>query len=190
MAALGQGRRLHPLGPEPLQRRRHLPRLQRTVDAVGAGGVVGGGGSGGRGTGGRPPLLVDHQVAGHREEPGPQRAGAGIEAVELAPGPQEGLLDDVLGPAAIAQRPLRVGEQGGAVLGVETRKLRLWVPGLTPESGTTIDLPRRFPGWLCRDGATFDVTGAGDLADAEYRFQARSWMEFESTNRVEQDDTA
>lgn len=76
------------------------------------------------------------------------------------------------------------GESGslnlfGAVLSVGGGTLRLWVPGVTPDDGTEMELPVRFPGWLCREGSTFDIVGSTDLMFAEYRFQARSWLEIE-----------
>lgn len=67
----------------------------------------------------------------------------------------------------------------GAVLDIDGAGLRVWVPGLTPEDGAVVELPARFPGWLCRTGATFDISGSDDLASADYRFQPRSYMEFE-----------
>lgn len=65
----------------------------------------------------------------------------------------------------------------GAVLAVEPPLLRIWIPGLTPEEGAWSELPDRFPGWLCRDDATFDVRAAGSLNDAEFRLQRRAYMD-------------
>jgi predicted RNA methylase len=70
-----------------------------------------------------------------------------------------------------------IRDQFGAVLAVEPPLLRLWIPGLTPEEGTWSELPDRFPGWLCRDEATFDVRVAGSLQDAEFRLQRRAYMD-------------
>jgi hypothetical protein len=76
----------------------------------------------------------------------------------------------------------------GAVLGVSETALRLWVPGVTPEQGVVTALPKRFPGWLCRDGSTFDIYGSSDLQSAEYRLQARAWMDFEDVAVDERGD--
>jgi len=57
-------------------------------------------------------------------------------------------------------------------------KLRVWVPGLTEDDGDWISIPPNMPGWLCRPGATFDVSGpTDDLTAARYRFQAFSYTE-------------
>jgi hypothetical protein len=68
----------------------------------------------------------------------------------------------------------------GAVLGIEARgRIRLWVPGLTPDEGTVRPVPRRFLGWHCVEGATFDVEVDGSLDDARFTFQLRSYQDFD-----------
>ncbi len=65
----------------------------------------------------------------------------------------------------------------GAVLAVEPPRLRLWVPGVTPDNGTWTDLPPCLPGWLCSTGATFDVNVGADLLTAKYRMQPRAYQD-------------
>ena len=47
--------------------------------------------------------FVDHDPAGDRDQPRAHRTGACVEAFDVAPGSYQGLLDDVLGPAAVAR---------------------------------------------------------------------------------------
>jgi hypothetical protein len=73
----------------------------------------------------------------------------------------------------------------GAVLGVDQPgTLRLWVPGLTPDEGISEPVPRRFLGWHCVKGATFDVESYGSLYNANYKFQRRAYQDFD----IERDD--
>ena len=70
----------------------------------------------------------------------------------------------------------------GAVIGLEdTSRLRIWVPGVTPDEGLPQPIPQRFMGWHCIEGATFDVDGADSLADAYYTFQRRSYQHFDNS---------
>jgi SAM-dependent methyltransferase len=85
----------------------------------------------------------------------------------------------------------------GAVLDVESRgRLRLWVPGATPDEGLVQPVPRRFMGWHCVEGATFDIDIDEYLADARYIFQRRSYQDFQEegsphpTYEVKLDDIA
>jgi SAM-dependent methyltransferase len=71
-------------------------------------------------------------------------------------------------------------ERFGAVLDVVDDHLRLWVPGMTQEDGDLLPLPERFLGWHCDVGASFEVlTSTDDLLSARYRFQRRSYQEFD-----------
>jgi N-6 DNA Methylase len=66
----------------------------------------------------------------------------------------------------------------GSVLEVEGGRLRIWVPGITKDSGDWISVPPNMPGWMCRAGATFDVSGpTDDLTAARYHFQEFSYSE-------------
>ncbi len=47
--------------------------------------------------------MVEHRVAGDREQPHPQRGQLRVEAVRGPPGPQEGLLHHVLRGAGITE---------------------------------------------------------------------------------------
>jgi hypothetical protein len=68
----------------------------------------------------------------------------------------------------------------GAVLDVESPgRLRLWVPGVTPDEGILQPVPSRFLGWHCVEGATFEIDVDGVLADAHYTFQRRSYQDFD-----------
>jgi hypothetical protein len=69
----------------------------------------------------------------------------------------------------------------GAVLDVETRgRLRLWVPGVTPDDGQAESVPKRFLGWHCVEGATFEIGMAASLGEASYAFQRRSYQDFDA----------
>lgn len=72
----------------------------------------------------------------------------------------------------------------GAVLEVVANKLRLWIPGSTPEDGVLVDPPPPFLGWHCVDGAAFDVVGPpDDLYRARFTFQPSSWASTEDLIR-------
>ena len=46
----------------------------------------------------------------------------------------------------------------GAVLEVKTgSRVRIWINGVTPRDGITMEVPPRMPGWMVRQGATFDA---------------------------------
>jgi SAM-dependent methyltransferase len=65
----------------------------------------------------------------------------------------------------------------GSVLDISSSAVRLWVPGITPDEGTTFDLPPQFPGWLLRPGMGFEVDVVSDgLSGGRYAFQARSYQ--------------
>lgn len=69
----------------------------------------------------------------------------------------------------------------GAVLDVEARgRLRLWVPGATPDDGQAESVPKRFLGWHCVEGATFEISMGTSLGDASYTFQRRSYQDFDA----------
>jgi hypothetical protein len=51
------------------------------------------------------PRQVGGNVACDREEPRPRRSRGRVVAVASSPGPQEGVLHDLLGEAGIVQRP-------------------------------------------------------------------------------------
>lgn len=75
----------------------------------------------------------------------------------------------------------------GAVLDVTDQSVTLWVSGITPDGGATIDWPASMPGWLARAGATFDVRGVesvDDLQRGRYAFQPMAWrdLDFDSTD--------
>lgn len=64
-----------------------------------------------------------------------------------------------------------------AVLDISENKIKLHVPGYTPEEGSWIALPSGLPGWLARPGATAVVRGASQgLGRAAYAFQEYAWM--------------
>jgi hypothetical protein len=68
----------------------------------------------------------------------------------------------------------------GAVMEIEGRRLRLWVPGLAGDDGDWMLLPRRFLGRHARAGATFEViVRDGDLAGGVFEFQPSSYAELE-----------
>lgn len=80
--------------------------------------------------------------------------------------------------------PEKDGKNGvrtfGAVLAVESDgRLRIWVPGFTPDEGTVVAVPARFLGWHCIHGSTFDIVINESLLDAEYSFQRRSYQHLE-----------
>jgi hypothetical protein len=80
-------------------------------------------------------------------------------------------------PVVAAVAPVRTF---GAVLSIEARgRLRLWVPGVTPDDGVVQSVPRRFLGWHCAEGATFDIEIDGSIADARFTFQRRSYQDFD-----------
>lgn len=64
----------------------------------------------------------------------------------------------------------------GYIMDVAVGGVRLWVNGLTEESGEWMAIPTRMPGYLLRAGATFDVTEYGEgLEKARYVLQAHSY---------------
>lgn len=64
----------------------------------------------------------------------------------------------------------------GYVVEIAEGRVRVWVNGLTDDSGVWVDLPSRMPGYLLRAGATFDVTDYdGGLEKARYQLQAHSY---------------
>jgi hypothetical protein len=73
----------------------------------------------------------------------------------------------------------------GVVLDVEGNNLRLWVNGLTSDDGAVVPFPRLMPGWMAREGATFDVVGV-DTPDAlemgRFGFQAMAWEDLDIEN--------
>ena len=69
----------------------------------------------------------------------------------------------------------------GAVLRVEGAGACIWVNGVTPAEGVTMDIPASMPGWLVQTGATFDARGiesAEDIATASFEFQPMSWQTY------------
>ena len=49
------------------------------------------------------PAQIDDDVAKDREQPGPERAELGIEAISGSPGAQEGVLDRLLGELSVVE---------------------------------------------------------------------------------------
>jgi len=103
-----------------LERRREHPARQHRVELVLAGRVGQGGQLPGQldRAGGAAAQPVDGDVVGDPEQPAPPvlRSGEADEQVDVPPGPQERLLDDVLGAARVArQQPGHVAAQRRAV---------------------------------------------------------------------------
>lgn len=63
--------------------------------------------------------LVDDEIAGDGEQPGPRGALHVVGDLGVTPGPQQRLLDDVLGAGLVTGEPQRVPPQRGRVLVVE-----------------------------------------------------------------------
>lgn len=84
-------------------------------------------------------------------------------------------------PAAPATTDAPHTRTFGAVLDVEPEgKLRLWVPGATPDEGITEPVPQRFLGWHCVEGATFEIDMGTSLGRASFAFQRRSYQDFDA----------
>ncbi|WP_433479751.1 N-6 DNA methylase [Spirillospora sp. CA-142024] len=66
----------------------------------------------------------------------------------------------------------------GQVLEVdEERGLRIWVSGVTPESGCWVGIPHSISGWFCQPEIDFYVSGSlEDLTSAEYRLHFFDWV--------------
>ena len=68
----------------------------------------------------------------------------------------------------------------GAVLEVKSgSRVRIWINGVTPRDGVTIEVPPRMPGWMVRQGATFDarrIDSVDDIAGASFELQPMSWQ--------------
>jgi SAM-dependent methyltransferase len=84
------------------------------------------------------------------------------------------------GPDEPAETALR---RFGYVMEVSTHAVRLWVNGLTSDDGVWIDVPARMPGYLLRDGASFDVTEYADgLQEARFQLQSHSYEDVLATH--------
>lgn len=67
----------------------------------------------------------------------------------------------------------------GTIHEVQGSHVRIWINGITPNSGITVPVPTQMPGWLIRPGATFDarrIDTVDDIANATFEFQPRSWQ--------------
>lgn len=65
----------------------------------------------------------------------------------------------------------------GHVLKVTDENLVVWISGVTDYGGQAIGVPTQIPGWLCRAGADFTVSG--DLskpAQARFGFHLADWL--------------
>lgn len=68
----------------------------------------------------------------------------------------------------------------GAVLEVKSgSRVRIWINGVTQDDGVTMEVPPRMPGWMVRQGATFDarrIDSVDDIAGASFEWQPMSWQ--------------
>ncbi len=67
----------------------------------------------------------------------------------------------------------------GAVHDVDGPDVRIWINGVTPLDGVSVELPHRMPGWLIRPGTTFEarhIEAPEDIECAEFKFQSMSWQ--------------
>ena len=62
----------------------------------------------------------------------------------------------------------------GAILNIEGAKARIWVNGITTDSGVSVGIPLGMPKYLVRERATFDAVGittSEDIPDATFQSQ-------------------
>ncbi|MEV4007739.1 N-6 DNA methylase, partial [Actinomadura sp. NPDC049753] len=66
----------------------------------------------------------------------------------------------------------------GQVLEVDDeRGLRVWVSGVTTDSGSWVGIPRGISGWFCQPDIDFQVSGSlDDLTSADYRLHFFDWV--------------
>ena len=102
-------------------------------------------GHGQLGLGATGPPLVDDDVAGDGEQPGPDRGPGPVEHGTVAPGAQQGLLRDVLGPGpVVAGQAQAVAPQRSGVLVVQLLHQCDFVVGHLSSPHETGDRSRRF----------------------------------------------
>src|ERR1700759_2380123 len=77
----------------------------------------------------RSPGGVDQQVACDPEQPGPDWPLIGPQLGQVTPGPDEGLLHDVVGARPVRAESLDVTVQGPGVLGVQVAEGGIGVAG-------------------------------------------------------------
>ena len=116
---------------ELTQRIEHALLIAELIDDVvrgrrAAGVVVG---TSGRWSAPRSALSVDHQVAGHGEEPWSEVLWS-FQPVAVTPGPQQHVLNEFLGGAGVAEGPTAVPEQRATELCVQGPQHHLVVVGV------------------------------------------------------------
>jgi len=80
----------------------------------------------------RGPVGVRQQIAGDAEQPGPDRPVVGGELRQVPPGPDQGLLHDVVGARPVGAEPLDITVQGLGVTGVQLAYRGVGVGGQLP----------------------------------------------------------
>lgn len=116
---------------------------------------------------------IDAEVANLYQLPAwVQRAVKGLLANQTAPEGSvryvvDNAVNEIFTPDPTIHRP-------GTVLKIEKSRLWIWTPE-GPNEGQPVDVPARIPGWLCEEGATFEIVGK-DLSSADYNFQRSTHM--------------
>ena len=83
-------------------------------------------------------------------------------------------------PSAADTRSPTSARSFGTVLDVDGDRLRLWISGVTPDSGEWCQLPPGFFGSHVRTGSTFELLHNGtDLDHATFEFQSEAYLDLD-----------
>lgn len=99
---------------------------------------------------------------------------------------------DPLGHIRIARSPVQPDAtqhaieafwRSGATVRADPPSLVLALPGVTPLGGARMPPPSALPGWLAREGASFEFAGdPSDVNSLVFRFQDAEWLDWPLSN--------